>query len=74
MATQKLDFKGMSCPMPIMKTSIAMKKATSGDVFEVVCDDAGFEPDVRAWCKETGNILTEITKSGKDTTAVITKK
>jgi len=74
MATQKLDFRGMSCPMPIMKTSIAIKKATSGDVFEVVCDDAGFEPDVRAWCKETGNILTEINKSGKDTTAVITKK
>jgi hypothetical protein len=27
-----------------------------------------------AWCKETGNILTSITKSGKETTAVITKK
>ena len=74
MATQKLDFKGMSCPMPIMKTAVAIKKAASGDVFEVVCDDAGFEPDVMAWCKETGNILTSITKSGKETTAVITKK
>jgi len=74
MATQKLDFKGMSCPMPIMKTAVAVKKAASGDVFEVVCDDAGFEPDVMAWCKETGNILTSITKSGKETTAVITKK
>lgn len=74
MATQKLDFKGMSCPMPIMKTAIAIKKATSGDVFEVVCDDAGFEPDVRAWCKETGNILTDLIKSGKETTAIITKK
>ncbi len=74
MATQRLDFKGMSCPMPIMKTAIAMKKAASGDVFEIVCDDAGFEPDVRAWCKETGNTLTNITTSGKDITAVITKK
>jgi TusA-related sulfurtransferase len=30
--------------MPIMKTAIALKKAASGDVFEVVCDDAGFDP------------------------------
>ena len=74
MATQKLDFKGMSCPMPIMKTAIAMKKAASGDVFEVVCDDAGFAPDVTAWCKETGNTLNSVSTTGKDITAVITKK
>ena len=41
MATQ-LDFKGMACPMPIMKTAMAFKKAASGDQFEVLCDDAGF--------------------------------
>ena len=65
MATQRLDFKGMSCPMPIMKTAIAMKKAASGDVFEIVCDDAGFEPDVKAWCKETGNTLTSVSRQAK---------
>jgi len=74
MATNKLDFKGMSCPMPIMKTAIAMKKAASGDVFEIVSDDAGFEPDVKAWCKETGNILNSVATSGKEITAVVTKK
>jgi len=74
MATNKLDFKGMSCPMPIMKTAIAVKKAAAGDVFEIVCDDAGFEPDVKAWCKETGNILNSVTTEGKVITAVITKK
>ena len=74
MAAKKLNFKGMSCPMPIMKTAIEVKKGASGDVFEVVCDDAGFEPDIKAWCKETGNILTDMTKSGSDITALITKK
>lgn len=74
MATTKLDFKGMSCPMPIMKTAIAIKKAASGDVFEVVSNDAGFEPDIKAWCKETGNILTGVTKAGSEITAIITKK
>ncbi|MEJ2313667.1 MAG: sulfurtransferase TusA family protein [Nitrospirota bacterium] len=74
MAATKLDFKGMACPMPIMKTAMAFKKAQAGDVFEVVCDDPGFEPDITAWCNETGNTLGSITKEGKDITAVITKK
>ncbi|NIT03888.1 sulfurtransferase TusA family protein [Candidatus Saccharibacteria bacterium] len=74
MTETKLDFKGMSCPMPIMKTAMAFKKAQSGDVFEVVSDDPGFEPDITAWCGETGNTLESLTKEGKDITAVIKKK
>lgn len=72
MATQ-LDFKGMSCPMPIMKTAIAFKKATPGDVFEIVSDDPGFEPDIKAWCSETGNPLNGIKKEGNEIIATITK-
>ena len=74
MAKTTLDLKGMSCPMPIMKVAAAVKKGAYGDVFEAVCDDAGFEPDVQAWCKETGNTMNSLTKSGKDITVVITKK
>ena len=74
MGKSNLDFKGMNCPMPVIKLSMAMKKGAPGDVFEVVCDDAAFEPDIKAWCDETGNILNSITKSGKDTVATITKK
>ena len=74
MVKTTLNLKGMSCPMPIMKVAAAVKKGASGDVFEAVCDDAGFEPDVIAWSKETGNTLNGITKSGKDITATITKK
>ena len=74
MAKTTLNLRGMSCPMPIMKVAAAVKKAASGDVFEAISDDAGFEPDVIAWCKETGNILDGVTKAGKDITATITKK
>jgi len=74
MAKTTLDLKGLSCPMPIMKVAAAVKKGASGDVFDAISDDAGFEPDVAAWCKETGNVLNGITKSGKDITATITKK
>ena len=74
MAENKLDFRGMACPMPIMKTAMAFKKAASGDVFEVVCDDPGFEPDITAWANETGNTLEGIKKEGKDIIATVVKK
>ncbi len=69
-----LDYKGMSCPMPIIKLSMEAIKGPPGNVFEVVSDDPGFEPDVTAWCNETGNLLNSITKSGRDIVATITKK
>ena len=74
MAKTSLDFKGLSCPMPIIKLSMATRKGAPGDVFEVVCDDPAFEPDIKSWCEGTGNILTNVTKSGKDITVTITKK
>jgi tRNA 2-thiouridine synthesizing protein A len=74
MAKTNLDFKGLSCPMPIIKLSMATRKGAPGDVFEVVCDDPAFEPDIKAWCEGTGNVLTSVTKSGKDIIATITKK
>jgi TusA-related sulfurtransferase len=74
MAENRLDFRGMACPMPIMKTAMAFKKAASGDVFEVVSDDPGFEPDITAWANETGNGLEGIRKEGKDIIATVVKK
>jgi tRNA 2-thiouridine synthesizing protein A len=74
MAKQELNFRGMACPMPIMKTAMAFKKATSGDEFDIICDDPGFEPDIKAWASETGNELVEIKKEGKDIIATLKKK
>ena len=74
MTKTKLDFRGLSCPMPIVKTAIALKKAASGDAFDVLSDDAGFEPDIKAWCEQTGNRLESLAKEGKEISATIVKK
>ena len=55
----KLDVKGLSCPMPIVKTAKAMKEIASGDVIEVIATDPGSVPDFKAWCSSTGNVLLE---------------
>lgn len=74
MATQDLDFRGLKCPMPVMKLAVAAKKAAAGDVFSLTVDDAGFEADIKAWCKETGNELKDLKKEGKDIIATVVKK
>ncbi len=74
-ATDKnvVDVRGMSCPMPIIKTSRALKAAASGEVFEVIADDEVFGNDIAAWCKKTGNMLENITVSSNEITATIVK-
>jgi len=54
-----LDLKGMSCPMPIIKTAKAMKELAPGQMIEVFATDPGSAPDFKAWARATGNPLIE---------------
>jgi tRNA 2-thiouridine synthesizing protein A len=59
-----LDLKGLSCPIPIVKTAIAMKKLEPGQLVEVFATDPGSVPDFKAWSKTTGNPLLETGEAG----------
>ncbi len=50
-----LDARGLSCPMPILKTAQKIKEIEIGKVLEVLADDPGAEEDMPAWCRQTGN-------------------
>ena len=54
-----VDAKGLSCPMPIVKTAQAIKEIPSGALLEVLATDAGSQKDFVAWAKSTGNELVE---------------
>jgi tRNA 2-thiouridine synthesizing protein A len=56
---KSLDLKGLSCPMPIVKTAQAIKELMSGELIEAYATDPGSVPDFAAWCKATGNELVE---------------
>ena len=61
-ADETLDCKGLSCPMPIMKLAMTMKKMKKGQVLELLGTDPGSKKDVPAWCKKTGNEFIEMTE------------
>lgn len=61
---QVLDCTGLQCPLPVIKTSQAIKELAVGDVLELLATDPGVEPDMNAWTRRTGNELVGITKEG----------
>ena len=58
-ADKVLDAKGLSCPMPIIRTKKAMDQLQSGQVLEVQATDKGSKNDLTAWAKSSGHALLE---------------
>ena len=71
--TITLDFKGLSCPLPIVKTAVAIKRLQPGELVEVLATDAGSVADFTAWSKATGNHLLEHTSAAGTYRFVIRK-
>ena len=54
-ADEVLDCKGLSCPMPLLKTKKAMSKLNSGQILEVLGTDPGSKNDLPGWCQKEGH-------------------
>ena len=54
-ADVQLDAKGLSCPMPIVKTKKAMNQLMDGQVLEVQATDKGSMADLHAWAETVGH-------------------
>jgi len=55
----QLDAKGLSCPMPIVKTKKAIDTLIPGEVLEVQVTDKGALADIPAWSKAGGHIILD---------------
>jgi len=61
----QLDAKGLSCPMPIVKTKKAIDTLNTGEILEVQVTDKGALADIPAWAKAGGhNILDQSEEAG----------
>ncbi len=57
MTNRSLDCTGLSCPMPIVEISKAIRGMEPGDVLEVTASDLAFQLDVEAWSRRTGHLI-----------------
>ena len=71
---EHVDARGLSCPMPIVKTAQALKALGSGEFIEVLATDPGSVKDFAAWSRSTGNELVEQSTDGAVHRFVIRRK
>jgi tRNA 2-thiouridine synthesizing protein A len=69
-----VDARGLSCPMPIVKTALAVKPLEPGALVEVLATDPGSQRDFVAWSRTTGHELVEQTVDGPVYRFVIRRK
>ena len=70
---QTLDCKGMSCPLPILKTKKAVEALSKDQVLKVVTTDPGSKNDMASWAKRTGNEILKVEESSGTFTFYIKK-
>lgn len=71
---KELDARGLSCPLPILKTKKALNDMTSGQVLKVVSTDPGSVKDMQAFAQQTGNPLLSSGEENKDYVFFLKKK
>jgi tRNA 2-thiouridine synthesizing protein A len=54
---KELNARGLSCPLPIVKTKKSLADMTSGQVLKVIATDCGAVKDMQAFADQTGNTL-----------------
>ncbi len=52
-----VDTKGMLCPLPVVKLSLALEELQPGQMVELIATDPGSKADVPAWAEMTGHTL-----------------
>lgn len=52
---ETLDCRGLSCPMPVLKTKKAIGNMKSGQILEIMSTDPGTKNDMPAFTKRTGH-------------------
>lgn len=65
MVRTTVDSRGTACPGPITDLLRAYRKASNGDVIELLATDPGVRADAKAWCERTNNELVSISEDNK---------
>ena len=71
--TKVFDFKGLKCPLPVLKTKRALKNHNNGEVIEIISDDPAANLDLKHFCEVSGNILLQVIKKNKNLNCFIKK-
>lgn len=65
MADHELDLRGLTCPIPVMRTAKKMLTLKVGQTLRVLATDPATIPDFDAYARGSGNTMVESKKNAK---------
>ena len=71
---KELDARGLSCPLPILKTKKSLNELASGQLLKIVATDPGSVKDFDAFANQTGHALLSSTEEDKTFVFFLKKK
>jgi tRNA 2-thiouridine synthesizing protein A len=71
---KELNARGLSCPLPIVKTKKSLADMTSGQVLKVIATDCGAVKDMQAFADQTGNTLMSTAEENGEYIFMMKKK
>ena len=69
-----VDTRGLFCPMPIIKTSEAVRNIDPGLFVEIISDDPAIEADMPAWCSSHGHVIQSMDKDESGVFRILVQK
>jgi tRNA 2-thiouridine synthesizing protein A len=71
---KELDARGLSCPLPILRTKKSLDTMASGQVLKMIATDKGAIRDMQEFSRQTGNPLLSASEESKAFIFFIRKK
>jgi tRNA 2-thiouridine synthesizing protein A len=53
----QLNYKGLKCPQPVLKLTVAARSIPAGTTLEILADCPSFPKDLEKWCQKSGKVL-----------------
>lgn len=71
--TAVIDGRGWACPMPLLKTKVALRSMQIGESVYVLATDPNSENDLAAFCQQMGLKLVLSTQTNRSTSNSLEK-
>lgn len=71
---KELDARGLSCPLPILKTKKSLVDMTSGQILKIIATDSGSIKDMQSFANQTGNELISSSEENGEYVFLMKKK
>lgn len=65
-AGERLDARGLLCPLPVIRTQDRVRTLRPGTLLDVIATDPGVLHDIPAWCRVHGHRVLFSRREGED--------